>query len=127
MTEKKTQAQALVLTVEELAEKLNITTDLARAMIHDGSIRAIRIGRVWRIPAKALDEYLERQDNPREAFTIDEVAQAININRNIVSGMIQEGEIRAVKAGRSWRIPLTALSEFLDRRDNPEREDGKED
>ena len=50
----------LLLTVEEAAEQLGIGRTLAYALVKDGEIESVRIGRLRRIPAAALGRYLDR-------------------------------------------------------------------
>jgi excisionase family DNA binding protein len=44
-----------------------------------------------------------------EYLTIREAAAALRVNRKTVAGMISRGELAAVRVGRHWRIPLTAM------------------
>jgi len=48
------------------------------------------------------------------------VAEAFGIHRNTATAMVQAGAIRAVRTGRTWKIPMSALDEYLAGRDNPE-------
>lgn len=50
----------LLLTVEEAADQLGIGRTLAYALVKDGEIESVRIGRLRRIPAAALSRYLDR-------------------------------------------------------------------
>jgi excisionase family DNA binding protein len=50
----------LLLTVEEAAEQLGIGRTLMYALVKDGAIESVHIGRLRRIPADALPRYLER-------------------------------------------------------------------
>ncbi len=118
----------LVWTVEELAERLGVSRDSVSTIIHAGTIRARQINRKWLIPKAALAEYLDGRDNPARVLSIDEVAEALGIHRDTVSKMLHAGTIRARQSGKTWKIPLSALDEYLDGRDNPEptaREDAE--
>lgn len=48
-----------VLTVKELATLLRIGINNAYQLVRDGKIRSVRVGRQYRIPRRAVDEYLE--------------------------------------------------------------------
>jgi excisionase family DNA binding protein len=48
-----------------------------------------------------------------EYFTPDEVATQLKVTRQVVYNWINEGRLRAVKAGRTLRIPGYALDAFL--------------
>jgi len=112
-----------VLTVDDVAERLRVHRNTVLEMIHEGSFRARLVGRSWRIPVDAFGEYLRGQDNPARVLSLDELAAALAVHRNTATAMIHDGAIRAVKAGRTWKVPVEALSEFLAGRDNPEREE----
>lgn len=49
----------LVLTAEEAAQVLGIGRHLVYALLRSGQIRSLRIGRTFRVPRCALEEYLE--------------------------------------------------------------------
>jgi excisionase family DNA binding protein len=62
------------------------------------------------------------EDIKRLALSLPEVAERLGLHRNTVLDMVNEGRIRARLAGSSkWIVPISALSEFLDGRDNPQR------
>ena len=46
-------------------------------------------------------------------LSVKEVAVLLQTNRVQVRRMIQSGELAALKVGREYRIPLTALEEFV--------------
>lgn len=46
------------ITVQQLAEILQISLTTAYALIHSGRVRAAKIGGQYRIPADALEELL---------------------------------------------------------------------
>ena len=50
----------LVLTVEEAAECLGIGRTLMYALITTGEVESVRIGRLRRVPADALDAFVLR-------------------------------------------------------------------
>ncbi|MGQ0846131.1 MAG: excisionase family DNA-binding protein [Sporichthyaceae bacterium] len=54
------QRRRLVLTVEEAADDLGIGRTLMYALIRDGAVESVRIGRLRRVPAEALSEYVAR-------------------------------------------------------------------
>jgi len=114
----------MVITVEELGERLGVGLSTAYEMVNDGYVRARQINRKWLIPLSALDEYLAGRDNPLKALSVDDVAEALGLHRNTISALIHDGVIRAVKAGRTWKIPVEALEEFLAGRDNPAKGEG---
>ncbi|MEV4134405.1 helix-turn-helix domain-containing protein [Dactylosporangium sp. NPDC049742] len=53
-------AMPLVLTVEQAAQRLGIGRTLAYALVSSGEIESVTIGRLRRIPAECLTEYINR-------------------------------------------------------------------
>ncbi len=50
-----------VLTPAQLAEYLSLGRDKVYAMLAAGRIPAVKLGRTYRIPRRALEEWLERR------------------------------------------------------------------
>lgn len=50
----------LVLKVEELMPILSIGRNSAYELVRSGKIRSVRIGRTYRIPRDAVEEYLRK-------------------------------------------------------------------
>ena len=50
----------LVLHVKDLAKVLSVSHNTAYALVRSGQIRSIRIGRTYRIPRDAVEEYLRK-------------------------------------------------------------------
>jgi excisionase family DNA binding protein len=46
------------LTVAEVADTMRVSGMTVYRLIHSGELRAVRVGRSFRVPAEALDEYL---------------------------------------------------------------------
>jgi excisionase family DNA binding protein len=53
-------ATPLVLTIEQAAKRLGIGRTLAYALVSSGEIESVTIGRLRRIPAECLTEYVNR-------------------------------------------------------------------
>jgi len=49
------------LTVEELCEILKIGRNAAYTLLNSGELKALRNGRVWRVPKQAVVEYVKHQ------------------------------------------------------------------
>ena len=47
-------------------------------------------------------------------FTVEDLMKMLNIGRNSAYELVRSGEIRSVKIGRCYRIPLSALVEYLE-------------
>ncbi|GIE96679.1 helix-turn-helix domain-containing protein [Paractinoplanes rishiriensis] len=55
-----TDATPLVLTVEQAANRLGIGRTLMYALVTSGEIESVTIGRLRRIPAECVTEYVNR-------------------------------------------------------------------
>lgn len=52
-----------VLTVKELAKLLRVGINNAYRLVREGTIKSVRVGRQYRIPRSAVQQYLETQKN----------------------------------------------------------------
>lgn len=50
-----------LITPKELAEMLNCGMNTAYKLLMSGRIKAMKIGRVWKIPKRAVQEYIVRE------------------------------------------------------------------
>jgi excisionase family DNA binding protein len=50
---------------------------------------------------------------PPRALKVAEVARRLQVDPRTIYGMIRRGELRGVKAGRVWRVPVESLTAFL--------------
>jgi excisionase family DNA binding protein len=69
------QAERIVYTVEEAAERLGVGCTLVCALVRRGDIESIAIGRLRRIPCDALDDFVSRMrclNHSAAADTVDE-------------------------------------------------------
>ncbi|WP_072689369.1 helix-turn-helix domain-containing protein [Rhodococcus marinonascens] len=48
-------------------------------------------------------------------LTIPQTMEALSLGRSKVFELIESGEIRSVKIGRSRRIPMSAINEYIER------------
>lgn len=60
MSPRDAQSVRLLLTVEEAADRLGIGRTLMYALVKNGEVESVHIGRLRRIPADALARYLEQ-------------------------------------------------------------------
>jgi excisionase family DNA binding protein len=47
-------------------------------------------------------------------LTVPQVAEALQVNRNKVWALVGSGELPSVRIGRSVRVPVTALAEWVE-------------
>lgn len=53
------EAKRLLFTTEEAAARLNIGITKTKSLIHSGELRSIKIGRLRRVTASSLNEYVQ--------------------------------------------------------------------
>jgi len=51
-----------MLSTQEVARKLNVSGETVRRMIKEGDIRAIKLGKIYRIHPDWLEDYIERHE-----------------------------------------------------------------
>jgi len=49
----------LLLTVSETADRLHVSKPTVYVLINSGQLRSIKVGRIRRIPCKALEDYID--------------------------------------------------------------------
>lgn len=52
-----------IMRFEEVMEFLSIGKNTLYALLNHGEINAFRIGKVWKIPKKSVEEYIEKKVN----------------------------------------------------------------
>ena len=52
-----------ILRSEDVMEYLNIGKNTIYGLLQSGELKAFRIGKLWKIPRKAVEEYVERAMN----------------------------------------------------------------
>lgn len=62
--------------------------------------------------------YSEGQLKATEFFTTAELAEKLKMNVQVITRKVQSGEIFAYKVGKDWRIPESAVHEWLQQRTN---------
>ncbi|MBP8699905.1 MAG: helix-turn-helix domain-containing protein [Syntrophorhabdaceae bacterium] len=47
----------------EIAKRFNVKEGTVRRWLYDGTLRGIKLGGLWRIPASALEEFIKTNEN----------------------------------------------------------------
>lgn len=47
-----------LLSIEDLMELLNVGKNTAYSLLETGKINAFKIGRIWKVPRKAVEDYI---------------------------------------------------------------------
>ena len=62
---------------------------------------------------EGLVEIMTTSDRGRVLLRPEEVAQALSISRSTVFLLMRSGELRSVKIGKSRRVPVDAVTEYV--------------
>ena len=57
----------VLITPEDVADMLGIGMNSVYKLLRSGSIKAMRIGRIWKIPKRAVQEYILQQTQMKMA------------------------------------------------------------
>jgi excisionase family DNA binding protein len=63
------QPRVRFLTVAEVAELMRVSKMTVYRLVHSGEMPAVRVGRSFRVPQDALDEYLRTASIERDRLT----------------------------------------------------------
>ena len=64
-----------MFTVHEVADLLKVKESTVRSWIHDGSLRAVKFGRDWRVAQKDLEAYVNARANRPPDLPADDALQ----------------------------------------------------
>ena len=56
---------------------------------------------------------MDLQIEQRSVLKVEDLAHMLSIGRNTAYELVRSGKIRSVKIGRTYRIPLTAVDDYL--------------
>lgn len=48
-----------LLSIEDLMELINVGKNTAYSLLETGKIKAFKIGRIWKVPRKAVEDYID--------------------------------------------------------------------
>lgn len=48
-----------------------------------------------------------------DILTVEEACEALKIGKNALYDLLDSGKIKAMRNGRVWRIPKTAVQEYI--------------
>lgn len=48
-----------------------------------------------------------------EILTVDEVTELLYIGKNTAYALLNSGELKGIRIGRSWRIPRESINDFI--------------
>ncbi|MDR1513752.1 MAG: excisionase family DNA-binding protein [Propionibacteriaceae bacterium] len=88
------------LSPAEAGRRLGVSRSSVRRRIEDGSLRAVRRGSRWLIPAQSVNDQIK----PEETFSPAEVASMLGVSASTIQRHIADGTLMAVKRGAYWRV-----------------------
>ena len=104
-------------TTKEIASKLKYQLNTVQKKISSGEIKAVKVGREWRISEKEMFRILGEYVNEPLFYTPQEVAKILQYHIQTIEQMLRNGEIKSIKLGRArgvYRIPKSELEKFLE-------------
>lgn len=63
---RKSAIEPLVIEIDDLCSTLSIGKNTAYELLNNGEISCFKVGSCWKIPLKAVEEYVERKCNERK-------------------------------------------------------------
>lgn len=59
----------IFITVDDMCEMMAIGKNTAYELLSSGEVQAFKIGRIWKIPKFAIDQYVNRKIAMQKPFT----------------------------------------------------------
>ncbi len=100
-----------VYTIKEAADILGVHRTLISRLIHQRELKAIQIGRVFRILEEDLKQFAG--DFSQGLLKIEEAAQILQIHPFYILRLINKNGLKALKIGNSYRISRVNLESFI--------------
>lgn len=60
--------ERIVVEIDGLCDMLGIGKNTAYQLLNNGEIEAFKVGTVWKIPKKSIEEYVERKCNEKKTM-----------------------------------------------------------
>ena len=99
--------------VAEVAHRLAVSPRTVRRLIDAGELDAVRIGATLLVPSEALPAGLGHPDaGDMPLMTITDVAAALGCSPRMVRQLTADGQLTAVRIGRSPRWNATGIAAF---------------
>lgn len=57
---------------------------------------------------------MERESTAKLAYSVEEFARAIGISLNHAYALVRGGQVKAVRAGSRWVVPVKAVERWLE-------------
>lgn len=101
-----------LLKIEEAATILRIHRLYVVRLIEEKKLKAIKIGKFYRISNKSVDDFIG-QKNFSRLFTINEVARLLSFSRATILALIKKKRLKAIRIGKFYLISEKNIKKFL--------------
>lgn len=98
-------------TLEQVAELLKVHRTYVSRLIGEGKLKALKIGRTYRVALGGLYEFLGGET--KEIHTVEEIAQLLQLHRNSIVKLINTKKLQALRIGKLYRVTDHQLERFL--------------
>ena len=62
---------------------------------------------------KSQKEYVKMFDQYDEILTVADVMELLYVGKNTVYRLLHEGELKAFRIGKTWKIPKACLEQYI--------------
>ena len=98
-------------TLEQVANLLKVHRTYVSRLIGEGKLKALKIGRTYRVSQGGLFEFLGGQT--KEVHMVDDIAKLLQLHRNSIVKLIKTNKLHALKVGKLYRVTDRQLEQFL--------------
>ncbi len=101
-----------LLKASEVGKILKIHRLYVMRLIKDKKIKAIKIGKFYRVSEKALEDFVKEKPLSK-IMTAEEVGKKLQLSRLTIINLIKEKKLPAFKIGKFYRVTEKMLAKFL--------------
>jgi len=98
-------------TLEQVAKILKVHRTYVSRLIGEGKLKAVKIGRHYRIEEGGLFEFTKSEF--KQVYSVEEIARLLQVHRNSVVKLIKSRKLQALKIGKLYRVTDKQLERFL--------------
>jgi excisionase family DNA binding protein len=99
-------------TISDVAELLKIHRTTVAKLISEGTLKAVRLGRFFRISESALSQ-MTNGVVPEKVYTINELSDTFHIARTNLVRSIEQNKLKAIKLDGEYRISKKDAEEYF--------------
>lgn len=114
-----------MMSIEETAEYLDISEELATRLVISKKLKSIKVGRAHRISKKFIIDFISKEDskfsqyhikelnNYRDVLTVSELAEYLRVSKDVLLKLLKNGNIKSRMIGRNYRISKRDIVEYI--------------